>query len=464
MDQVVTFRASWHFDVHASCLEGLRFFLLEMHPTYHRTEMFDAIRLLCQREGITSYGLYEVYGPVDLLFSAWIPSDRWSLFLENFKIWKDSVAPPSHVKSFAIFDAEGCRYHWLWDGGNRIAQTRPVTQSLDFLRQQDPETLRSGSLLKDDRLLNELTAHLLVKSREIDRPEVRFFVLISMPPTTMPEQVREHFTKQITDLALSIEGVHHLKIYDSRGHDWILIDSAVAFNDYHAIATLQKKINDSGIRSYMARTTTYLCADNIGGVEECEELNFRDHTPLPPVTESYLRGLLAREESAQLEVKGSLRMNMHNYFEKGERKSDPRLESKILETIVAFFNSSGGEIVIGAIEPDRFRDALALEVEKLPLVGNYRICGIDPDLFEKGGYDAFNVHLRNLMQGKIGIASTRVETYGLNLEGKWLCLVRVPKSVENQYLDGKEYVIRHGTSSRVLTALEQEQYQRNRKP
>jgi hypothetical protein len=464
MEQI-TYRLAWHFDAHTTCLEGLRYILLEMHPTYHRAELFSAIRLLCQKESITSYGLYEVYGPVDLVFSAWIPSERWRLFLEDFKIWKDSVAPPSHVKSFAIFDAEGCCHHWLWNSTSEHNPENPVAQSLNFLRQHESSTLGSETLLRSDNraLLDELSAHHLVRSYEGVRPEIRFFVMVSMPPSTMPERVRQHFTQQITKIALSVDGIHNIKIYDSRGHDWILIDASVAFNDYHSIAILQSRINESGIRSYMARTTTYLCTDNVAGVEEYDELNFRDRAPLPPVSENYLVTLLSREESPQLEIKGSLRMNMHNFFEKGERKPDQRVEGKILETIVAFFNSDGGEIVIGALEPDRFKEALAAEVGKLPLVGRYRLCGIDVDLLAKGGPDAFNVHLGNIMQSRIGVASARVETHHLLLGEKSICLIRVPRSAENQYLDGKEYIIRHGASSRVLTAAEQEQYQRNRK-
>jgi hypothetical protein len=458
---------TWHFDAHAASGEGLRYYFLEIHPTYSRADVFAALKTLCRKEEISAYGLYEVYGQVDLVFSTWTPADRVSLFLESFKVLKDSIALRSHVRGYTIFDAEACCHHWLWDSGQENSRHRPGPESLAYIRQYEASSLKSETLLSPDRktLLDELTTHNLVRLYDAKRPALRFFVTISRPPGNIPEDVRDHVTQRITEIVRSIEGIHHTKIYDSRGSIWLLIDATIAFDDYHAIANLQQRINESGVRQYLARTTTYLCTDNIRGVEEYEELNVRDRTPLPSVNESYMTSLLSRDESSQLEIKGSLRMNMRLFLAKGERKPEKDLEDKILATIVGFLNSSGGEVLIGALEADqeRFAGESLASFETLPRVGKHRICGVDVDFLEKGGFDRFQIHLGNLLRDRIGVASSRIEIHHVALQQKSLCLLRVPMFPENQYLDKRHYFIRHGNSTRELLGADMEQYQRDRR-
>jgi hypothetical protein len=462
-DQGVT----WHFDVHTSCGEQLRFFFLGIHPTYSRADVFATLTTLCRDHEVASYGLYEIFGTTDLVFAAWIHNSKWRTFQENFKTWRDNIAPRSHVDDFFAFDAEECHYHWLWndtDEGNH----RPTPQSLAFLRQYEPASLSASNLLKqgNEHTLDDLRGQQLLKVHDGKQQQVRFFITINKPPRPIVEGNREQTIRQLIKIVQSVTGLHEAKIYDSRGGAvWLLIDASVSFEDYSSIGLLQSRINESLIRQYNARTTTYLCPDNINGIEEHDRVRFQDHVQLPPVNDGYLAALLNLDETNHLEIKGSLRLNMFLFFEREERKTDDRLENKILATIVGFLNSSGGEIIIGALESnrDQFKGTTAAaKVSELPVVGKYHLCGIDPDFLEKGGFDRFRLHLTNLMRDRIGVVSTRIEVHSLTLENKILCLIRVPKSAESQYLDRKQYFIRDGNSTREILGVELEAYVRNR--
>jgi hypothetical protein len=463
MNQVPS-RIAWHFDVHTACGEMLRYFLLSIHPTYHRQSIFESIKAFCRKQGLTSYGIYEVYGPVDLIFSAWIPTATWNFFIENFREWANSVTNRAHVGNLGVVDIERCHYHWLWDdqqGGHVCC--KPDVQSLLWLRQQlnDPN---SEYLLKrnDSAIIDELSRRHLLRSYEAAKPEVRFTILVSHPQHSIPGDAREETTQRIIHNVLSVEDLSKIAIYESSGQQWLLIDASVVFNDYHSIATLQTRINESGIRGFSARTTTYLCEDNLNAVQEVVELNSRDRPPLRVVDENYLRELLSRDESPQLEFKGSLRINMHNFWERGDRKPDTRLEHKILETIVGFLNSFGGELVIGALEPGRLAEKFPDQIGKLPVVGRFRLMGIDVDFVEKG-FDAFQLHLGNLFRDRIGVVASQIAIHQISLEGKLLCLIRVPRSTENQYLDETYFAIRDGASTRIISGAAQEEYQRDRR-
>lgn len=456
-------RTAWHFDVHTACGEMLRYFLLEIHPTYSRQGLFESIKAFCREQGLTSYGLYEVYGPVDLIFWAWIPTARLNFFVEHFRRWADSVTNRSHVGNFGMVDIDRSHYHWLWDDGvGDGPQCKPDIQSLVWLRQHYDEQNAENLLRQNDgAMLKELSERHLVRSFESARPEIRLIILVSRPQHGIPKDAREETTQRIIKAIRLVAGVTKLVVYDSGGQEWLLVDASVAFTDYHSIGALQVQINESGIRGYGARTTTYLCTDNTAAVLEVVELS-AGNRPLRAVDEGYLRELLSRDESPQLEFKGSLRINIHNLFERGDRKPDPKLEQKLLLTIVGFLNSSGGELVIGALEPGRLEDKFPDKMQALPLVGRFRLSGIDADFAEKG-FDAFQLHLGNLLRDQIGVVAAQIELYHVRIEGKSLCLIRVPKSAENQYLAGTEYAIRDGASTRIISGAAQEIYQRTRR-
>lgn len=149
-----------------------------------------------------------------------------------------------------------------------------------------------------------------------------------------------------------------------------------------------------------------------------------------------LREALQIGESSIVEFKEALRWHLDQANQ---------AEKKTVKTIAGFLNSSlGGTLFIG-------------------IADNKKIIGLDRDYESlvkadenKGGQDKdrdrFQVHLRNLLGGKIGpeISNLCVETAILSRDGKDVCIVGVNPSPMPVYLDdfsGKTFYLRTGVST-----------------
>ncbi len=158
-------------------------------------------------------------------------------------------------------------------------------------------------------------------------------------------------------------------------------------------------------------------------------LRLKEGCKLEPEGAPSLAERIRGGENSLVEFKSTLRVNLHT------GKNDPKMEHSALKTICAFLNSKGGTLVIGV---DDAGTALGVEIDKFP------------------NEDKMDLHLGNLIKGKIGASSALHITPGFaDFEGKRVLSVECEPSPKPVYLkdNGQEYFyIRTGASTTNLPA------------
>jgi hypothetical protein len=145
-------------------------------------------------------------------------------------------------------------------------------------------------------------------------------------------------------------------------------------------------------------------------------------------------------ETATFEFKSSLRWNIK------AKKMDREIENAVLKTIVAFCNSSGGDLLIG--------------------VGDDKtIIGIDHDGFSN--VDKFQLHLRNLLLERIVPSVAELVSFEpVTIDGKTICHVTCKPSKRDEIWlkpdknSAERFYIRFGPSSTELQPREAFAYAR----
>lgn len=142
--------------------------------------------------------------------------------------------------------------------------------------------------------------------------------------------------------------------------------------------------------------------------------------------------LIKKGENERTEFKSTLRVNLHT------NELDRRLEFSVLKTITAFLNSNGGTLLIGVSNKGQ-------------------IIGIERDRFEDN--DKFNLHLMNLIKGKIGKKYLSFISFEEStIEGKTILRIDCKKSDNQVFLrptpQDEEFYIRAGPSTIQISGSE----------
>lgn len=155
--------------------------------------------------------------------------------------------------------------------------------------------------------------------------------------------------------------------------------------------------------------------------------------------------LIDRGETESLEFKSSLMFNIHT----AER--DERIERRIVETVAAFMNASGGTLLIG------------VDDDGVPL-------GLDSDfrMLQKQNDDGFQLRLLDLLSTYLGRpALSNVKISFERIRDRDVCRVDVAAASRPVFsrppgAKGDELWVRFGNSSRQLSMADYETYRRNR--
>jgi CheY-like chemotaxis protein len=162
--------------------------------------------------------------------------------------------------------------------------------------------------------------------------------------------------------------------------------------------------------------------------------------PEPHSLSGWLKDLIARGESAELEFKSSLRWDFR------QQKANKELEATIIKTISAFLNMQQGGVLLVGVKDDG--TILGLEYDYQTLKGKNR--------------DGFERHTYELLIDAYGSAvATLVRLEFEAVEGKDVCRITAEPSHKPVYLEGRLY-IRTGNSTRELSAKDAIEYSRSR--
>ncbi len=426
----------WHYDVHAYFKGLLRYYLLTIRGHYDKDRVFQSFADFCKSHNITSYRVGEIYGSYDLVFRMWIPGTQFTALNSDFRVW----ATNNGALFTSPMDVARLWAHQAWAEGKR-----PNLASISDI------VLRAANGDIDDQatttLLDEHAARLVPATK----PSIRFLVSITKPDGQMTDLAFNELSDQVSRIILNDKTIREAEIYLGEGSEWIIIEGSVAFADYPSIARINAALQGSGIRNWNCRTTTYLYCDNIGSLVDVDRPNTGGEELVIITDEERLRRLLTLSEGAELEVKSSLRLDMVKYIlNNGTKERLAELTDKVLKAIASFMNTTGGSIIIGALEPERVPKEIA---NSLPRVGMYLLCGADPDLLEKG-IDVFNRTAIQLVREHLGSRATQlIGIHYFSVEGKTLFVIDVSQSRKKIFFRG-ELWMREGGLTRKLNAEE----------
>jgi hypothetical protein len=289
----------------------------------------------------------EVYGSHDLIVRLYSKQSR--AFNEAFIHWLKSPVKGSDIKMEGEpDDYDTCLYHWLWtdDVGDyqrlSTAEVERVTRAPQEMMQR---------LLDPANDVDQALATTVVRKEPQPEKGVRFIVMITGGDKgKFDADQREVFAGDVVKKVREIRGVKCLEAYRGSSDGLLIIDGRVDYIDYILINKLKDVIAETRVTTFGCRATTYLCCDNIGGSDEQEELYITE-TSEDALTDDSLIEMLKRPENESFEIKGSLRMNMREFFTSGHQihiKIERGKPHPILKTISAFANGAGGIIIVGA--------------------------------------------------------------------------------------------------------------------
>jgi DNA-binding response OmpR family regulator len=154
---------------------------------------------------------------------------------------------------------------------------------------------------------------------------------------------------------------------------------------------------------------------------------------------AWVGSLIEGGESERVEFKSTLRWNLKT------DQADKALETAWLKTIVAFLNTDGGVLIIGADDAGH-------------------ILGTEADRFEND--DKYLLFVNSRIKQHIGLDRAPFIRFGLTpVDDKWVLVIECrpsPTSVFLRYGDKEEFYVRVGPGSRKLTVSEVLNYVANR--
>ena len=446
-----------HHSVRERFGEVLCYYFLQFAPPYDFEKVRAAIGELFAVEKIETYSSYEIFGAVDVIVRSWLPSTRVTTFehrLADYLRLKNCtviVSSPFFVTSNP--------YHYLWPDGLMAllkSDNNPPGNVLDEITVADIHAAEGHPVLLKYGLLREV--------KDSNHSSIRLF--IGIPPSSRgaAPALMNALTADLTQ-AIKESDLRQVQLYNGVGPEIaLLIDATLPVGQYFQIGKFNVTINELGLHRFGLKTTTYLTTSpdvlsKTGMV--IESSNLFDEFHLEKTALEYLEA----GESESLEHKGSIELDIKRYLVTDQLTSNAKLQEQILATIVAFLNSKGGELVIGAIEQAKFEDQLEKAQLKFPPVGEMLLVGIELEyeLARDKNWDGYTRRLTDWVARRIGASYTqfiRFRKLPVQIAGneRNLCVIQVwPLSRgEVAYLNDEECYIRAGASTRSLKGRELE--------
>jgi len=196
------------------------------------------------------------------------------------------------------------------------------------------------------------------------------------------------------------------------------------------------------------------------GIQKIEEIKQKNSPLNFNINDIPVELILQQTETFQIEVKGSFKLDLNRLL-KGDHKKDLKKElavDNILQEIVAFLNTKGGTILIGAVEQSKFTEAQVSYV-KYSNIGFYFVLGIN---LENDDLDNYQQTIRNLIIEHISKELVElVEISFPEFSGFTLCKLVINKASHKwYYLDKEKFYVRNGNRTDLLSGDDADSYKK----
>jgi hypothetical protein len=458
-------RRHWHHDIQEAWgRRRLYFALLQFSRLYPPQEVLEDLKEIAADNDVTTYSSYEVMGEWDLLARLYVEPFRQRRLEEDIK---------DRLGQYGLRDQKWLEVHevvrhWVWANGRRRVGPPRGPEASDIRKIWPRPELRTLNEFEEPRKRRRpaiarkyVDAHLLRFAEH--QGGMKLAVAIQHRGPAPDEFMYKHMKDRLATALDDADGwlcERSLYALGRENETTFLVMCRLAGDDAFSRIRfdLLQPIGDI-VKEMNARVTTYPIVSD-------ELVCFADRLP-PSVVQPApmdVKALLEGPETTEFEIKGSAFTPLDEWLKKGKVLSevDGYCVSTICKEIVAFLNSGGGSLLVGALETKRFGSSAALE--DYPRNDHNIICGILDETFRVRGWDIWERKLRDILRSHIDPApinaiEIRFEKYGDIPLG----LIAVDAVEPDYYLQekkGKSYWVREGTSARKLEGPELERHRK----
>lgn len=460
-------RYIWHHQLHeAWASERLYFWRLAFFPTYDQTAIRDGVEEVLTEHGVASYALYEIYGVYDLILRIWLPTQTSP---ERFEEALESRLKALHMEVCDAFSVGQILRHWPWP--QKDGTVMPIDSGVVRDRMREDaladlnEIARGGRSVSsdEDALKTALSKKILAPCNLGDG--LKFFVVVtssSQLATIAARSALRQRLNEILDEAEEEGAVSDTSLYEGSGFGQFIMLGRIDPTQFSALRIgVIDRVNAAGMGPYFrARPYTYLTATGAG--EDGLAPKFVD--VMPTLRDSAdasepIEAFLERDESEELEMKGSAFVNVDRWIQSGKAVRDEDVTNEgVLKSIVGMLNRLGGTVVLGVLETSRY-DSEKLAKRRsgeFPVVGQYVCVGVELD-YQGKDWDHYALKLQRIIMERIDPPPVGLVTISrVEVAGKPLCVLAVQRtSREWFYLNREkgaaaEFYVRLGNGTRDL--------------
>ncbi len=480
-------RIQWHFDAHR--LWGgrtLHYWFIRFRRRYDPSVRVDQLLSLLDEVGCQAYALYEVIGDSDIVARTWMPPLEVARFQEAL----DERFEPRKCRNYSV--REVIR-QWVWQdeaGQPTRASLNGIASSLDIRTIRDMVRLVNDASVHGrgvDVQLESDPLSLFARSalfREVPRTAgIRFIMRLTLNPDLDDEdqrrvhgQVGEELDRLADWNSQRPKTLEEASAYRCVDGSLILL-GRLPFADFHnlrdgVITPISRLPGIEHTSTNVATSADFhefrevLLLEGEGAPGGAVSRGVGAVTATPPSVHQ----LLERDEDEAFEIKGSAFAPLKPWLsrpaeaagDEGLAESRGFFAKSVAKTVVAFLNTKGGILLIGALQEDVYRvssDLEQLRLKEFPKEGRLRLAGLQDPIFHKSGWDGWSSRLNQQLRDYIdGEWAGRVSVYPEYIREQLLALILVegPEPDDEFYLskDGatgnSTFFIRRGASSEAL--------------
>lgn len=451
-DSGKTAKVLWHPEVHRRWAEErLVFWRMAFFP-YRRHEALEGLARSMQASDVRSWSVHELFGIYDVLVRAWIPAAS-----SEVQIRDNFVSELPSVELLDTFMVDRVLTDALW---NTETET-PRQLSAGVLGHMPPAAEIDRVNAGGPGLEQYEDDGLIARSRRA--AGIRFFVSLAQMPTSYNAQARSRLDSWVTEVVRGTESLSDVSIYAGAGFATLLIGGLVPPQDFHALGEelLERLEPLDHLGSQRVETMISTTTDPVVEVEEMRGGK--------PPGDRDIEHLLRQEEGPRFEVKAAAFTELRRLGSGVDPEELPRSKGAVdslMKAIVAFLNTEGGDLLVGAVEEKAVERLSRLRASRLvssaPHRGRYLVTGIDHEL--DGDTDRYLRRLLDHCRAAIEPDPSVFLEIGIErVEDRTICLIQVAGAPREWfYFRTKEsslqFLVRRGPAVMELMGPDADRY------